>query len=121
MVEAMLGTLLLLFAALLVIQVIIIFHASLAAHSAATRSARAQALGASTSQRDSVYQAQRANAIKIINWQGITCTPSGDLVTCTVKAQVPSILPGGGFLFGGNFAGVPIEERGQYPMIDQGG
>lgn len=121
MVEAMLGTVILLFFSLLVVQVVLVFHATLAAHAAATRSARAQALGSSPSMRDQVYNAQKGNAIKAISWQGLQCNESSTLVRCQVTVRVPSILPGGGFLFGGGFTGVNITESGQYPKIDKGG
>lgn len=119
MIEATIGTIMLLFVTLGVMQMLLVFHASLAVHGAATRAAREYAVRESFSAADEVYQAQRNSSFRAIAWQPLECVPltkTTQTAECTVRASVPAILPGSAVLGGGKLTGSwPIEEKGAYP------
>ena len=118
MVEATIGTVLLLFAALGAIQLILVFHGALAAHSAATRSARAMALTFDHAEAERVFRLQKATSLSAINWIELRCYGVENGAECQVRAEVPSILPGSGLFFG-SITSIPIRETGYYPNFER--
>lgn len=125
MVEATIGIIMLLGVMLMVLQLILVFHATLAAHSAATRAARAYALEGpgGMASATAMYNAQKATGLGSLVWEPPVCNYTSTLVTCTARVRVPSIMPGAGTMFGGGGLSGPVvvAETGQYPVIDTGG
>lgn len=121
MVEATIGIVMILFVALMFMQVLLVFHASLAAHAAAQRAARDGALTGDPAAGTATAAVLQGNTLKIIKWQAPSCAQQGSVMQCTVTAGVPSMVPGGGLFMGGGWSGVEIKETGQYPMFDKGG
>jgi len=122
MIEATIGTVVLLLAALLAIQLILVFHGALAAHSAAVRAARAMALTHEYSEAKRVFKLQQSTALGALDWELIRCTPSTDGATCEVQVTVPSILPGSGLFLGqgASLTAIPLPpERGYYPNFER--
>lgn len=121
MVEATLGVVLLMLAAVAAIQLVLVFHAALAAHSAAARSARAFALTWDYAAASRVYELQKSTALQAIIWEELRCDRRGDGGECTVRVQVPSLLPGGGLFIGEgrNPMLVLLRETGYYPNFER--
>lgn len=121
MVEATMGVVLLMLAAVAAIQLVLVFHAALAAHSAAARSARAFALTWDYSAARRVYQLQQSTALRAISWGELECDRRPDGALCVVRVDVPSLLPGGGLFMGdgGNMMLVSLTENGFYPNFER--
>lgn len=123
MIEATIGTVLLLFAAMTTIQLVLVFHGALAAHGAAARAARTLAVTGSSAMAEQVYQQQTSTSLRALRWQGVSCVKETRRALCTVTVEVPAILPGGGLFGGGGLTGhIPLHETGVYPIGgDSGG
>ena len=121
MVEATFGICLLLFVTLGAIQMILVFHGALAAHSAAARSARSMAIaGYSEAQR--VYHQQMATALGALSWGPVAdCFPQDEGAVCITHVSIPAVLPGGGLIFGeGKSLGtISLSERAFYPNFER--
>ena len=117
MIEATLGTVLLIFAAMITIQLVLVFHGALAAHGAATRIARTLAVTGSDTMVSQVYDQQTATSLKALKWQRYECIKEARVARCTVYVNVPSMIPGGGLIGGGGLRGdLPLQETGYYPI-----
>lgn len=115
MIEATIGTVLLLTAALIAMQLVLIFHGALAAHSAATRAARAMAITGQDSSAQRVYQQQRATSLGAVQWDPrAVCSMESSGATCRVRVRVPTLVPGVGLLLPDG-----LEEEGWYPNFQQ--
>jgi hypothetical protein len=122
-VEATIGIVLLLFTALFAVQLVLLLHGALAAHSAAGRAAREVALTGTVWAANAIYQKEQSTALRALLWQGPDCSYTRTLATCIARVRVPSLMPGGVLLFGnGSFLGaIDLTETGQYPTTDVGG
>lgn len=116
LVEATVGTCLLIFAALLSLQVALVFHGALAARTAANHSARAYALTRDEARAQAAFQGQRGTTLGLVRLDLLGCRPAGPVGMCHVQATVPVVLPGAG-IFGGRGATGPLAvvEVGAYP------
>lgn len=116
MVEATIGTVLLLFAALGTLQLVLVFHGALAGHTAVIRAARTMAITQDHWRAEQTFQQQMSTALRGISGSGLSCGPNGPLVTCAAEIHIPSIMPGAG-LFTGNtpFEPMTIRHTGSYP------
>jgi Flp pilus assembly protein TadG len=94
MIEATLGTFLLLFAALGAIQIVLYLHGELAAHAAASHMARSYALTRSQAEADEQFADQRYSSFGFLRWANQGCTAVGGFARCTVAVTVPTLLPG---------------------------
>lgn len=123
MVEATFGILMLLFVALGAMQMVLVFHGALAAHSAAARTARTRAITGQQDQAQKTYDQQRQTALGALRWDAEPrCTMDNNWAQCTVQVHIPAIFPGGGFLFGsgGSFTDILVSETGNYPNFEGG-
>lgn len=122
MVEATIGTILLLFAALAAVQLVLVFHGTLAAHGAAIRSARTLAVTGSRQLAQSTYEDQRSAALGMIRWEQFDCSQTSTMAQCEVVIKVPVIVPGGGLFGGGGLTGpLLVRETGAYPIGSRSG
>lgn len=121
LVEATIAVLIILLLALTFMQIVVVFHASLAAHAAAQRAARDGALSGSPSAGQSTATKLQGSTIRIVEWKAPSCWKDGNVMKCRQQVRVPSIVPGGGLIMGGNWNGLEITEEGQYPMYDKAG
>lgn len=120
MIEATIGTVLLLFAALGAIQLILVFHGALAAHSAAARTARAMALTHEQAEANRVFATQMATSLGALKWTGPSCSTASNGATCSVTVAIPAILPGSGLFLGssGSLTTISLTETGFYPNFE---
>ncbi|MFZ5826303.1 MAG: TadE/TadG family type IV pilus assembly protein [Bacillota bacterium] len=121
LVEATIAVMIILLLALMFMQIVIVFHASLAAHAAAQRAARDGALTGSPSAGQATATKLQGSTIRIVKWSAPSCWKDGNVMRCQQQVHVPSIMPGGGLFMGGSWSGVDIIEDGQYPMYDKTG
>lgn len=121
LVEATIAVLIILLLALMFMQIVVVFHASLAAHAAAQRAARDGALTGSPSAGQATATKLQGSTIRIVQWKAPSCWKDGNVMRCEQKVNVPSIMPGGGLFMGGSWNGVEITEEGRYPMYDKAG
>lgn len=133
MIEATLGTLLLLFAALGAMQMVLAFHAALADHTAVTRAARTYAITGSLDEAGQTYENQRSSSFRSLKWDDIQCLPAKAspsspwpadtrVVQCTARVRIPTMLPGGGLFSRGGFTEPPsVTETGYYPVGSDSG
>ncbi len=116
MVEATIGTVLLLLAALIVIQLSLVFHGALAAHGAATRSAREYALTEDMGEVQEVYRLQIGTSLRALRWEPPECRLESTRAFCTAVVRVPVVVPGAGVVGGGGpLSPIPVVEIGTYP------
>lgn len=116
MVEAFVGTAFLLFAALITLQIVLTFHARLAAHEAAIRVARTYALTRDMNKAQATYDLQTSTSIRTLRWDALACNASPAEATCTVRVHVPILVPGGGiFGDGGALSPLTVQISGRYP------
>ncbi|MDF2628849.1 MAG: hypothetical protein K0R39_2680 [Symbiobacteriaceae bacterium] len=116
MVEATIGTVLLLFAALGTLQLVLVFHGALAGHTAVIRAARTMAITQDQGRAQQTFQAQMSTALRGISGGGLTCNPNPPLVSCTATIFIPSIMPGAGLFTGDSIIGpISITHTGSYP------
>lgn len=121
LIEATLGTVILLLAALIVIQMVLVFHAVLAAHSAAVRTARTLAIAGSGAVAET-YRRQVSTTLAALTWGEPDCRRTDTLATCTVEVRVPAIVPGAGLFADGSVSGrLVYQETGWYPIGDGSG
>jgi Flp pilus assembly protein TadG len=117
MIEAVLGIVMLLLAALAAIQVMLYTHAAVVARSAATAAARSYALSGSKTTAEHDYEVQQGNAFKMVKWNGLVLERAGDRASATVKVTVPALFPGAAVLGGGKLTDpFHLEEIGEYPL-----
>lgn len=116
MVEATIGTVLLLFAALGTLQLVLVFHGALAGHTAVIRAARSMAITGDEWRAEQTFQQQMSTALRGISGSGLDCNNNGQVASCTATITIPSIMPGAG-LFTGNspIAAMTIPHTGTYP------
>lgn len=116
MVEATIGTVLLLLAALGTIQLVLVFHGALAGHSAVVRAARSLAVTGEQSRALQTFQAQMTTSLRGIEGT-VFCTPGGTAATCEATITVPSVMPGAGLFTGSGPVGPVVipHIRGTYP------
>ncbi|HYF80798.1 MAG TPA: hypothetical protein VD973_27115 [Symbiobacteriaceae bacterium] len=116
MVEATIGTVLLLFAALGTLQLVLVFHGALAGHTAVIRAARTMAITGDHWRAEQTFQQQMSTALRGISGGALNCGNNGQLVTCSAVINIPSIMPGAG-LFTGNSPIEPMDitHTGSYP------
>lgn len=121
MVEATLGIVFILYVALAVAQLSLVFHATLAAQSAAVRTARAVSLapGHDPQAGNQVYQAQQGATLGSLRWDvGPVCQISNNQVACAVTVRVPTFLPAGGLFFGNGLKGpIEVTQQGYFPIF----
>lgn len=117
MIEATIGTVLLLLAALGTIQLVLVFHGALAGHSAVLRAARTMAVTNNSSRAVQTFQAQMTTALRGIQGDSVSCGIDRQVATCRAQIIVPSVMPGAG-LFTGNGPTGPliIAQTGTYPF-----
>jgi hypothetical protein len=116
MVEATIGTVLLLFAALGTLQLVLVFHGALAGHTAVIRAARTMAITGDHWRAEQTFQQQMSTALRGISAGPIRCGPSGQVMACTADIYIPSIMPGAGMFTGNSPIGpVSIPHTGTYP------
>lgn len=111
MIEATMGTFLLLFAALGSIQIVLYLHGELAAGNAASHMARTFALTRKQEAADRDFEDQRYTSFGFLRWARDPCDAVGGFARCTVKVTVPAIVPGLQ-LFGLN----ELRASGAYPL-----
>jgi hypothetical protein len=117
MIEATIGTVLLLLAALIVIQLVLVFHGSLALHGAVARSARTMALTGDQSAAAATFAAQQGTALKSIKWRFRGCRVVQNVAHCDASVDIPVVFPGAGLFGGGGLTGpIPQDETGSYPQ-----
>jgi len=120
-IEALISIVFILYIALAVGQMFMVFHATMAARSAAMRSARAVALdpGLQVQAASGPYRAHQAGYIASLSWPAAPdCRTAGQEVVCSVSLGVPTFLPGGAMFFGAGLSGeIVVTESGRYPVI----
>lgn len=122
MIEATLGTVILIFAALAAVQIVLVFHGALAAKSAATRAARTYAITGDLRQAEATAQLQYSTALAALKWAPVVCQHPDSFARCTVAVTIPTVIPGGGlFAGGGVFTAPQISEDGAYPVGGRSG
>lgn len=94
MIEATIGTFLLLLAALGAIQIVLYLHGELAAGNAASHMARTYALTRDQRAADSDFADQRYSSLGFLRWTNERCVESGGFARCTVQVRIPAIVPG---------------------------
>lgn len=95
LIEATMGTFLLLFAALGAIQIVLYLHGELAAGNAASHMARTYALTRDQRMADSEFIDQRYSSFGFLRWTNFGCNASdGRFARCTVQVTIPAIVPG---------------------------
>jgi Tfp pilus assembly protein PilV len=114
MIEATIGTFLLLLGALGSIQIAIVLHGSLAAYSAGAQLARTYALTRSEAAVDAAFARLNYTTFSYLHWQRPFCTDDGKMARCQIKGQLPTLVPGVTFV-GGN----QVEATGAYPLPGQ--
>lgn len=116
MVEATIGTVLLLLAALGTIQLVLVFHGALAGHSAVVRAARTLAVTGEHGRAMETFQAQMTTSLRGIAGR-VTCDRGAAAATCDATITVPSVMPGAGLFTGSGPVGpVTITNiKGTYP------
>lgn len=124
-IEAFISIIFILYMGLLVAQMFMVFHASMAAKSAAMRAARAVALDPHLDPDAGLgpYTAQRARYIASLVWAPTPgCSPAGNEVVCNATVKVPTFLPGGALFFGEGIRGpIEVTETGRFPIIKSTG
>jgi hypothetical protein len=120
LVEATVGMVMILYIALAVVQLVLVFHATLAAQSAATRSARAVALNPAhdPASANQVYWAQQGVSLRSLKWDAApVCGQVGGAVKCTALVRVPTVLPAAALFFGGGLTGpILVAQQGYFPF-----
>lgn len=120
-IEALISIIFILYMALMVGQMFMVFHATMAAKSAAMRSARAVALDPNLNMQaaSGPYQAHQARYIAALSWPPAPdCTQSGREIVCQVSVRVPTFLPAGALFFGGGMKDdIEVTETGRFPVI----
>lgn len=111
LIEATMGTFLLLFAALGAIQIVLYLHGELAAGNAASHMARIYALTRDRQAVDREFADQRYASFGFLRWTNEGCDPVLGFARCTVSVRVPALVPGIQF-FGLNV----LEATGAYPL-----
>lgn len=122
MIEATIGTVLLVLAALIVIQLVLVFHGSLALHGAVARAARTMAITGSDRLAEETFIEQKSTALGAIQWHFERCFMDGDMARCKASVDIPIVFPGAGMFGGGGLTGPynrPME--GSYPKGRVGG
>lgn len=94
LIEATMGTFLLLFAALGAIQIVLYLHGELAAGSAASHMARTYALTRDRQAVDTEFANQRFSSFGFLEWANFGCTAASGFARCTVQVTIPAIVPG---------------------------
>lgn len=115
MVEATMGTVLLLFAALIVIQFVLVFHGRMAAYGAALRSARSFAITGSFAHAQTTFNHQVSASLGALDWEELSCSRQSGVGTCTVTVHVPIVIPGGTLIIR------PYTKTGVYPIGSESG
>jgi Flp pilus assembly protein TadG len=117
MIEATLGTVILIFAALAAVQIVLVFHGALAAKSAATRAARTYAITNDLNEADRTAQRQYSTALAALKWEPAECDRSSGMAHCKITVTIPEVVPGGGLFAGGSVLSQPTRsEEGWYPI-----
>jgi hypothetical protein len=122
MIEATIGTVLLVLAALIVIQLVLVFHGSLALHGAVARAARTMAITGSEPLAEETFIEQKSTALGAIKWRFKRCGWKDDKAQCEAGVDIPVVFPGAGMFGGGGLTG-PIHRdmTGSYPKGRVGG
>lgn len=122
MVEATIGTVLLLLAGLATMQLVLVLHGVLAQQGAVVRAARTYAITVDAGAAKQTFDTQMGTALGSIHWSVPTCSRAGSVAQCTVTITIPSVLPGAG-LFTGSSAMGPISQTrtGVYPYGEKSG
>lgn len=94
LIEATMGTFLLLFAALGAIQIVFYLHGELAAGNAASHMARTYALTGDQQAADRDFADQRYSSFGFLRWTNLRCNAVGGFARCTVQVRIPAIVPG---------------------------
>lgn len=94
LIEATMGTFLLLFAALGAIQIVLYLHGELAANAAASHMARTYSLTRSMQQVNQDFADQRYTSFGFLVWANGGCTAASGFARCNVTVTVPAVLPG---------------------------
>jgi hypothetical protein len=111
LIEATMGTFLLLLAALGAIQFVLVLHGSLTAHSVASQLARRYALTRSDAQVQLLWSEQTHATFGYLRWDYPRCDQSGSMGQCRLTVHVPTLIPGVSLL------GIDaITQTGAYPL-----
>lgn len=129
MVEATIGSLLLLFVCLAAIQLVLVFHGNLAAHGAVTRAARTYALTRDDQMAGDTFAVQMSTALGALRWNSPRCYLEANYrgtgvqaAQCQVSVYVPFVLPVGGLFGNSQFAGtIRVDRTGVYPYGEKSG
>jgi hypothetical protein len=121
LIEATLGTCLLIFAALVVVQIVLGFHGRISAHEAAMYSARRFSLTRDLAKVQEDYDRQRATSLRALVWKdqptcSIEVSGQGEkLAVCVVELRVPVVIPGAALIGSGGW----IPYTGSFPVWSQ--
>lgn len=120
MVEATIGTVLLLLAALGAIQLVLVFHGALASYGAVIRASRTYAITREDSRAADTFRVQMSTAIKALQWTNPQCGMVSGASQCSVTVTIPTVLPGAGLFTGNSVLGpITITQTGIYPYGDK--